>query len=60
MALSGRTSLSAICPLSGAKRTFLSKRVMSAPDPKRTYDVSPANRLVRNVRRVSRGRHFPG
>ena len=36
LAQSGHTDMSALCPLSGVKRTWLGERVMSASDPKRT------------------------
>src|SRR5262249_31510625 len=40
------------CPLSEAKRTWLRKRVMSAPDPKRTF-TGPKSRSAAVSRRIA-------
>src|SRR5262245_57015342 len=42
LAQSGQIETSAVCPLSGVKRTLLGERVMSAPDPKRTWSALKA------------------
>jgi len=38
LALSGHGDRAQRCPLSGVKRTWIKRLVMSASDPKRTFD----------------------